>query len=96
MAESKRAIATDLGRLDAHEIRPEEYEDIPEMPDDFFEHAEIRLGDKVIRPGRPPLDMPKKQVTLRLDQEVIDHFRRDGPGWQSRINAVLRAHIGGK
>ena len=96
MPENKRAIATDLARLDAHEIQPEEYEDIPEMPDDFFDRAEVRIGDKLIRRGRPPLDSPKKQVTLRLDQEVVDHFRNSGPGWQSRINAALRAHIGGK
>jgi uncharacterized protein (DUF4415 family) len=96
MPESKRAIATDLTKLDAHEIQPEEYDDIPELTDDFFERAEFRIGNRVIRPGRPPLDMPKKQVTLRLDQEVIDHFRKSGPGWQSRINAALRAHISGK
>jgi uncharacterized protein (DUF4415 family) len=96
MPESKRAIATDLARLDAHEIQPEEYEDIPELTDDFFEKAEYRIGDRIIRRGRPPLDSPKKQVTLRLDQEVVDYFRRTGPGWQSRINAALRTHIGGK
>jgi uncharacterized protein (DUF4415 family) len=93
MPENKRAIFTDLDRLDAHEVQPEEYEDIPEMPDDFFERVEIRLGDKLIRRGRPPLDSRKKQVTLRLDQEVLDHFRKTGAGWQSRINAALRAHI---
>jgi uncharacterized protein (DUF4415 family) len=96
MAENKPVIWTDLAKLDAHEIQPEEYEDIPEMPDDFFDRAEIRLGDKLIRRGRPPLDTPKKQVTLRLDQEVIDHFRNTGPGWQSRINAALRSYISGK
>jgi uncharacterized protein (DUF4415 family) len=96
MPEIKRAVFTDLDRLDAHEIQPEEYEGIPELTDEFFERAEIRLGDKLIRRGRPPLESPKKQVTLRLDQEVIDHFREAGPGWQSRLNAALRAHIGGK
>jgi uncharacterized protein (DUF4415 family) len=96
MPENKRAIATDLARLDAHQIQPEEYEDIPELTDEFFEKAEYRIGDRIIRRGRPPLDSPKKQVTLRLDQEVVDHFRRTGPGWQSRINAALRSHIGGK
>jgi uncharacterized protein (DUF4415 family) len=40
--------------------------------------------------GRPPVDGHKKQVTLRLDQEVIDHFRSGGPGWQTRINDQLR------
>jgi uncharacterized protein (DUF4415 family) len=40
--------------------------------------------------GRPPATAPKKQVTLRLDQDVLDHFRSGGPGWQTRINEALR------
>lgn len=40
--------------------------------------------------GRPVSDAPKKQVTLRLDQDVIEHFRSTGPGWQTRINDALR------
>ena len=45
--------------------------------------------------GRPPeRDVPKRQVTLRLDGDVIDRFRADGPGWQSRINAALRGVMG--
>jgi uncharacterized protein (DUF4415 family) len=96
MPESKRVIYTDLAKLDAHGIQPEEYEDVPELTGEEFERAEIRHGDRIIRRGRPPLDARKQQVTLRLDQDVIDHFRGGGPGWQSRINAALRAHIAGK
>ena len=44
--------------------------------------------------GRPPAAAPKKQVTLRLDQDVIKHFRAGGPGWQSRINEALRKAAG--
>jgi uncharacterized protein (DUF4415 family) len=32
----------------------------------------------------------KKLVSLRLDRDVIEHFRKRGPGWQSRINDTLR------
>ena len=32
----------------------------------------------------------KEQVTLRIDQDVLEYFREDGPGWQGRINAALR------
>lgn len=39
-------------------------------------------------PQRAPV---KQQVTLRLDQDVVAKFRATGPGWQSRINAALRA-----
>ena len=40
--------------------------------------------------GRPKSDAPKKQVTLRLDADVVEVFRAEGPGWQSRINDALR------
>jgi uncharacterized protein (DUF4415 family) len=43
--------------------------------------------------GRPPAEAPKKQITLRLDQDVIDHFRSTGRGWQTRINAILRKAV---
>jgi len=33
-------------------------------------------------------------VTLRLDPDVLDRFRADGPGWQGRINAALRKAVG--
>lgn len=39
--------------------------------------------------GRPKLDRPKQNITLRLSAEVIDHFRSTGPGWQSRIDETL-------
>lgn len=44
--------------------------------------------------GRPKLEHPKQAVKLRIDPEVIDHFRNTGPGWQSRINEVLRKAAG--
>jgi uncharacterized protein (DUF4415 family) len=85
-----------LAKIDAHAIRAEEYDEIPELTDEWFDKAEIRIGDKVIRPGRPPLPQTKVQTTLRLDQDVIDHFRAGGRGWQSRINAALRDAIAPK
>ncbi|MBY9062874.1 BrnA antitoxin family protein [Sphingomonas yunnanensis] len=36
----------------------------------------------------------KPQVTLRLDPDVVERFRADGPGWQRRINAALRKAVG--
>jgi uncharacterized protein (DUF4415 family) len=40
--------------------------------------------------GRPPSENPKKAVSLRLDQDVIEHYKRQGAGWQSRMNEALR------
>ena len=36
----------------------------------------------------------KVQMTIRLDRDVVDHFRRIGRGWQSRINETLRRAAG--
>lgn len=43
------------------------------------------------RAGRGPQKSPTKQlVSVRLDADVLEHFRTTGPGWQARINAALR------
>lgn len=78
-----------------------EEDDAPPWSDEVFARAELRDGDKVLRPatgtltkrGRPKLDHPKQQVTLRLDGVVLEHFRAGGPGWQSRINDVLKKAV---
>lgn len=44
--------------------------------------------------GRPKADTPKKAISLRLDQEVIDRFKATGDGWQSRMNEALRKAVG--
>lgn len=41
--------------------------------------------------GRPKLDTPKQQISLRLDPDVIEKFKATGKGWQARINDVLKA-----
>ena len=82
-------------------------DDAPEWTDEMFDIAEFSIGGKVIRPatgylgpngvvrGRPPLrGEAKRQVTLRLDPDVLDRFRADGPGWQGRINEALRKAVG--
>ena len=41
--------------------------------------------------GRPRVDNPKQQVSIRLDRDVIEKFKATGKGWQARMNAVLKA-----
>lgn len=65
-------------------------DDAPPLTEEFFDRAEIREGDRVIRPGRPPLPSPKQAVKLRLDADVLEAYRATGDGWQTRINADLR------
>jgi uncharacterized protein (DUF4415 family) len=97
MTESKRVIRADLAKLDAHEIPPEEYEEVPEAIDEWFDKAELAVGGKVVRPARRPgrlkSDAAKKLIALRLDPDVIERFRANSPGCQSRINGVLREYL---
>jgi uncharacterized protein (DUF4415 family) len=65
-------------------------DDAPELTDAFFDQAEIREGEEVLRRGRPPLLNPKQAVKLRLDADVLAAYRKIGRGWQTRINADLR------
>ena len=63
-------------------MRDEEIDlsDSPELGPDFFANA-------IIWPG------PKKQVTLRIDPDVLKFFRKQGRGYQTAINAVLRKYM---
>jgi len=85
-----------LQKIDAHVITPEEYEEIPELTEEWFEKADHYRGGKLIRRGRPPSDNAKKLVSLRLSREVLDHFKAAGPGWQTRINEVLLKSVRAK
>jgi len=65
--------------------------DNPEWTKDDFVRA--KSFDEVfpgMRKGRGPNKAPtKRQVTLRLSPVVVDHFKAEGPGWQSRIDEAL-------
>ncbi len=65
-------------------------DDAPELTDEFFRRADLYEGTRLVRRGRPPLPDRKRPVSLRLDADVVAHYRRTGSGWQSRINAALR------
>lgn len=46
------------------------------------------------RRGRPKAQTTKTAVLLRLDPDVVDHFKAGGEGWQTRMNAELRKIAG--
>jgi uncharacterized protein (DUF4415 family) len=87
---TKQSGETDFNKVDAYVLTQADYDEIPELSDEWFEHADFKIGGKLVRRGRPKADMPKKQVTLRLDADVLDNLRSTGPGWQTRVNAALR------
>jgi uncharacterized protein (DUF4415 family) len=66
--------------------------EFPEMLKGLLEASENLRAQKRER-GRPPLEHPKVQVTLRLDEEVVNSFKEDGPGWQGRINEELKKTV---
>jgi uncharacterized protein (DUF4415 family) len=69
-------------------------DDAPELGDDFFIHADEYRGETLVRRGRPRLARPKEAINLRVDPDVLAHFRASGKGWQSRMNEVLRRAAG--
>ena len=58
-----------------------DYSDIPELDDDFWANA------KVVMPKK------KEQISIKVDRDVLEYFRKDGPGYQTRMNAVLRSFV---
>lgn len=73
--------------------------DNPEWSEDDFKNAKSfhevfpDLAEKIEknRSGRPKKDNPKQAVSIRLDADVLAKFKATGPGWQSRINDILKA-----
>jgi uncharacterized protein (DUF4415 family) len=71
-------------RLQAIEaIRDEEidYSDIPELDEQFWAKAELRLPEN------------KDRVTIRLDHDILEWLKTQGKGYQTRINAILRQYM---
>ena len=74
------AIESDLKRVDALRDEDIDFSDVPELDAEFFRKA------RVVVPPR------KQQLTIRLDTDVLAWLKSQGKGYQSRINAILRAY----
>lgn len=78
---------TDWARVDAltdadiERAITEDPDAAPLLDEAWFREAEIVLPE------------PKTPISIRLDREVLDWFKDQGPGYQSRINAVLQAYV---
>lgn len=74
---------TDWARLESKKVTSKATEDHPE--------ADVRhVVRGIVRRGLQPLP-PKASISLRLDQDVLEWFKAQGAGYQTRINSVLRA-----
>ena len=76
---SRRSLKSDLARVDAHSVKPEEYQELPELTDEMLARAKINKG------GRPLSANPRRLISLRLPADVIERWRATGPGWQTRM-----------
>ena len=76
---SRRSLKSDLDRVDAHKVQPDEYEELPELTDDMLARAKVNKG------GRPLSPNPRKLISLRLPEDVIERWKATGPGWQTRM-----------
>ena len=85
-----KPVGSDMKKVDAYVLGPKDYDELPELTDEWFERADLYRGGKLVSRGRPPSDSPKEALSLRLDRDVLAHYRGTGRGWQSRINTALR------
>jgi uncharacterized protein (DUF4415 family) len=68
--------------------RPRTLNDARSEAEAAFKKATTKAPDVPLK--RTTLPGVKEQVTLRIDQDVLEYFREGGPGWQERINEALR------
>ena len=82
---TSRKSETDWKRIDAMKDEDIDLSDIPEVPPEMFARGIIRRGLKPVR--------RKDQLTLRVDSDVVAWYRKLGSGYQTKINALLRAYM---
>jgi uncharacterized protein (DUF4415 family) len=78
---TKTPSRTDWGRIDALKDEEIDTSDIPPLDETFFAEAEIRMPQT------------KPSITIRLDPDVLEWFKDQGKGYQTRINTVLRRYV---
>lgn len=71
---------TDWKRLSTMDDKDIDTDDMPALGDDFFSQAQLHLPTK-------------KPVTIRLDADVLDWFKHQGKGYQTKINTLLRRYM---
>jgi uncharacterized protein (DUF4415 family) len=72
---------TNIAKLRRKDDRDINYQDSPATTKEFWKDAEIFMPQH------------KVHISLRLDEDIIHYFKEEGGGYQSRINAVLKAYI---
>ncbi len=77
----KKNSKTNLARIDAMPDEEVDTTEIPPLTKAFFKQATLRLPTR------------KETITMRVDADVLNWFKREGKGYQSRMNAVLKMFV---
>lgn len=76
---------TDWKRVDAMMDEDIDLSDVPEISTEMFARAVVRRGLKPV--------LRKAQITLRVDSDVLEWYKKQGSGYQTKINTLLRAYM---
>ncbi len=79
--DAKPLSKADTARLKTLRDEDIDYSDIPELDERFWKNARLVMPRS------------KKQITIRFDEDILDWFKAQGKGYQSKMNAVLRAYV---
>jgi uncharacterized protein (DUF4415 family) len=82
---TSRKSRTDWKRVGVLKDSRIDFSDTPELTPEMFARAIVRRGLKPVR--------RKAQLTIRVDSDVLEWYKKQGPGYQTRINALLRAYM---
>lgn len=77
----KNTSLTDWERVDSLTDADIDTSDIPPLDSDFFANAELKMPE------------PKQAITIRIDKDVLNWYKSQGKGYQTRMNAVLRIYM---
>ncbi len=83
---TSRKSHTNWDKIDSLKDEDIDFSDIPALTPEMFANAITRKGFK-------PVPKNKKQVTLRIDLDVLNWFKSQGKGYQTKINSLLRAYM---
>lgn len=81
LAEGLDQNRTDRERLAAMGDEAIDYLDIPELDESFWANAKLRMPEN------------KNRITVRIDRDVLEWLKAQGPGYQTRLNAILRTYM---
>jgi uncharacterized protein (DUF4415 family) len=76
---------TDWKRVNSLRDEDIDLKDVPEITPEMFARSVVRRGLKPVA--------RKQQLTIRVDSDVLDWYKRQGQGYQTKINSLLRAYM---